>query len=158
MNSVLFLDIDGVMVLRISGYNGTLYDHEPFDKDCVKVLNNIIDKTDCEIIISSTWKHFFDLKQMQEIFSWNGVQKTPHGFTPNYKEKSEEEEPASIKCREIIGWLSNNNTDNKFNWCATDDWDLSFALQNFVGCRDNKKGLKYKGISEKIITYLKKEK
>ncbi len=154
MRCILFLDIDGVMVLENNSEG--IYDHSPFDKGCVKVLNDIIDKTSCEIIISSTWKHFFSLKEMQEIFSWNGVNKVPIGFTPNYDKKLEQdEEPDIIKCHEITQWLSKHGSNDTCRWCVTDDWDLSYALKNFVRCRDNKKGLKLKGVSEKIISYLK---
>lgn len=157
MKKILFLDIDGVMVPYGKNVSTDgLYDHTPFDRDCTKILNAVIDKTDCEIIISSTWKHFFDLRQIQEIFTWNGVKKTPSGFTPNYNENlAANEEPDTIKCKEILEWLSKFNPEGRFNWCAADDWDLSFALQNFVGCSDNTQGLKFKGVYEKIISYLK---
>ncbi|HXX05873.1 MAG TPA: HAD domain-containing protein [Candidatus Bathyarchaeia archaeon] len=154
MKSVLFLDIDGVMVpFGMVGRDEGIYDHDPFDKGCVKILNTIIDQTDCEIIISSTWKHFFDLKQIQEIFQWNGVIKAPIDVTPN-SEETIDEEPEDIKCHEISKWLSKNKTKISHGWCAIDDWDLSFGLQNFVLCHNSRKGLKTKGISEKIIFYL----
>ncbi len=157
MKSILFLDIDGVMVLFGKGgiHNG-IHDHDPFDKDCVQVLNKIIDETNCDIVISSTWKRDFDLKQIQEIFSWNGVKKIPIGFTPEIDEKLlQDKEFEVIKCREITKWLLENDPKARYKWCAVDDWDLSFELKNFVGCRDNKMGLKSKGISNKIILYLK---
>jgi hypothetical protein len=156
MKKILFLDIDGVMVpIGTGATNNGLYDHDPFDIDCVKELNTIIEKTDCEIIISSTRRHFFDFEQIQEIFSWNGVQKVPSDLTPNYESKfGPDEEWENIRCHEISGWLSNNDTNQELKWCAVDDMDLSLGLQNFVWCHP-KEGLKSKGVTGQIISHLK---
>lgn len=156
MKKILFLDIDGVMVpIGTGAKNNGLYDHDPFDKDCVSELNMIIEKTDCEIIISSTWRHFYEFEQIQEIFSWNGVQKIPSGLTPDYENKfGPDEEWEKIKCHEISGWLTDNDVNRELKWCATDDTDLSIGLQNFVRCLPEE-GLKSKGVTPQIISYLK---
>ena len=63
MKNILFLDFDGVLVTdRGQKYhleiNGTLRDDHGslFDPECVGCLKEIIDATDADIVISSTWK------------------------------------------------------------------------------------------------------
>jgi len=70
MKSVLFLDIDGVMVpFGMVGRDEGIYDHDPFDKGCVKILNTIIDQTDCEIIISQLGSTFLILNKSKRYSS-----------------------------------------------------------------------------------------
>ena len=61
-----------------------MHGHDPFHKQSVDALNHILSSTKCEIILTSGWRRFFDLEQMQEIFQWNSVQKVPIGFTQDY--------------------------------------------------------------------------
>ena len=64
---ILFCDIDGVILpfhnnnkrIEIPDFNSSF---ELFDSKCVKVLNEIIQETDCEIVISSDWRNHFNLE------------------------------------------------------------------------------------------------
>lgn len=153
---ILFLDIDGVMVLGKVRGNG-LHGHDPFDKLCVSALNRIIEMTECDIIITSTWKHFFDQIQMEEIFAWNGVRKVPIGFTqdrPNDPKSSQERQTEIDRGREILTWLKDHDGTGISSWCAVDDMDLGFVLDRFVRCTDLNHGLAYEGVPERVISSL----
>lgn len=53
MRKFLFLDIDGVM------NNSEMWNlpiEQQISEDKIKLLKNIIDATDCEIVLSSTWR------------------------------------------------------------------------------------------------------
>ncbi len=71
--NVLFLDHDGVICLpdqwgrRSEGSLEIDKYFDKFDKKSIKILNEIIEKTNCEIVISSDWRFHckIDLKTMQ---------------------------------------------------------------------------------------------
>jgi hypothetical protein len=92
---VIFLDIDGVLATQkeFEIPRGEFWELHPdakdlgipypWNKDCVDVLNEILDETNAVIVLSSDWKHHFNLKHMDAIFKWNGVKKSPIMFTDN---------------------------------------------------------------------------
>ena len=83
---VLFLDHDGVICLS-EEWGGRFkkkgFDSNPetpldirmdnFNTKAVKVLNNIIDITGCEIVVSSDWKLQGPLSQMIEMYITRGI-------------------------------------------------------------------------------------
>ena len=74
-NKYLFLDIDSVLVVseQYFGKYHKEYNAHPFDHKCVKVLNEIIERTNPIIILSSDWKLCFTIYQLNKIFEINGV-------------------------------------------------------------------------------------
>lgn len=156
---ILFLDIDEVMVLDPHKVKDPgLYGHDPFYKPSVDALNHIISSTNCETVISSGWRRFFDIEQIQEIFQWNRVQKVPIGFTQDYDGDEKQLPPGKeiemLRCREVLSWLRANDTNGRLSWCAVDDMDLSFGLDRFIRCPDNNFGLSCRGVPEKVIAAL----
>jgi Swiss Army Knife RNA repair-like protein len=156
---ILFLDIDGVMVLDPhKGQDEGIHGHDPFYKPSVESLNHIISATNCEIVMTSGWRRFFDLEQIREIFQWNGVQKTPIAFTQDYNGHEKQLPPGKeiemLRCGEIMSWLASHDAIGRFAWCAVDDMDLSFGLERFVRCSDNNFGLSYKGVANAVISIL----
>jgi len=53
----------------------------PFDSKCVKIFNEILKETDAEIVLSSDWKLYWTLIQLDTIFKNNGVKKSPIDIT-----------------------------------------------------------------------------
>lgn len=152
---ILFLDIDGVLLPyyknggRLIAFDSTL---EKFPMSCVKALNKIITETDCDIVISSDWRHHFTLDQLKIIFEINGILKFPIGVTGNIKTTATNLE--NSRNEEIHNWVNENKPDA---WCAIDDMNLeAFGLENFVHCkRAGKEGISQSGIAEKVIKKLK---
>lgn len=71
MQKLIFLDIDGVLC-NLEQWKSYLPDNEhPFDPKCVDMLNRIIDKTDAEIVISSSWRRN-DIEWIRKIFKMRG--------------------------------------------------------------------------------------
>jgi hypothetical protein len=84
--SVIFIDHDGVLALS-SQWGGRFkkkgFDSNPetpmdirmdsFDEKAVKVLNEIIELTGCEIVISSDWKKHGTLDDMKEMYKTRGI-------------------------------------------------------------------------------------
>jgi len=123
---------------------------DSFNAKAVKVLNEILEKTGAEIIVSSDWKLHCTLEQLQEMFLKYGVIKAPIATTPNHILKSMDE-LESTRVAEIEDWLSQNPQVDK--WVAIDDLDLS-ALGNFVHTKRMKEGLKQCGIKEQVLKLL----
>jgi hypothetical protein len=164
---VLFLDHDGVICLqdewggRFARYREGLDSaFDDFNLDAIKVLNEIIEATDCEIVVSSDWRHHCTLEQMQELYRVRGIKKSPISVTEYIPCSAVHLESARID--EISRWISDHAEVT--NWCAVDDMDLSkgtslfneqpIGLKNFVRTPNSKEGIKQTGKAAAIIQFL----
>lgn len=142
----LFMDHDGVLVMR-NQEDGELEDF--FDKKSIKILNEIIIESNCEIIISSDWRNHYTLKAMGDIYEDSGIIKKPIAYTPDlWTKNSDINDLEKIRSLEIETWLTRNNISN--NWCAVDDMEL--LLTNFVLINPNK-GLT-SSVKSKVLSFL----
>lgn len=190
---VIFLDHDGVICLSSNWGNRykkarqymiehNILEHDPsmlnsrkrpvlvrfddFDKKAIKVLNQILEETNAEIVVSSDWKLHANLEELGEYYESQGISKKPIAVTP----KLEDFDPESsglyawkgwlerARCLEIQQWLKENPVDA---WVAVDDLDMSNeylkpGLDNFVKTPRSNEGIKQSGISNKIISILNK--
>jgi len=176
----LFLDHDGVICLA-QQWGGRFkkpgFDSNPdtpmdirndnFDKKAVKVLNDIIQETGCEIITSTDWRRRSTLQQMQTMYVTRGI-KPPIDMTGIFSELLKQDKvPGHFEFTfdnsleierscEILHWLSEH--PEVTHWVAVDDLDLSlhdgWGLTNFVQTPRSREGIKQIGIKEKIIKHL----
>jgi len=171
---VIFLDNDGVMCLstewggrmkkikkwKLENPESEGYVNDPkipahikmdnFNAKAVKILNEVLELTDAEIVVSSDWKLHCTLGQLQDMFKVYGVSKSPIDFTPNVVLKTMSD-LESNRVTEIANWL--NNHPEVTHWVTIDDLDLS-ALPNFVHTKKMKEGIKQSGIKEQILKFL----
>ena len=105
MNKIIFLDFDGV--LNTEHYQGLLqYQGKPwqdehgafFDPNAVKQLKRIIDATDADIVVESSWK-YLGLDAMKKLWEVRNLPGTIIDITPSLLGKN--------KGVEIASWLSN---------------------------------------------------
>lgn len=178
---VIFLDHDGVICLADQWggrYKKKGFDSNPetpldirmdnFDRKAVKVLNSIIEKTGCEIVISSDWKMRGTLDQMREMYITRGI-KPPIDYTPDLKDCtvhgnnfiwSKDWDLEQIRSIEIKQYLHDH--PNITHWVSIDDLDMgkngeswkNWGLDNFVLTPKSREGIKQCGIKEKIIKFL----
>ena len=105
-----------------------------FDKSAVKNINDIISETDCEIVVSSDWKLWVDLSEMQRFYRRQGLIKVPIGYTPDKSSEIKSRDDLSrLRVEEIKEWLNDNKDIS--TWVAVDDLDLS-DLERFVFIED----------------------
>lgn len=177
---VLFLDHDGVICLydnwgrRIEGSGNWDTHFDKFDYKAICVLNEIISKTDCEIVVSSDWRFDCSLENMQNLYIERGVLKKPIAYTSLYGldvPKNFPWEPllesAQTRTLEILQFL--DVTKGITSWVAVDDLDMrkniisktkkestqrNWGLENFVWTPRSREGIKQVGVKEKIINYL----
>ena len=145
---ILFLDHQGVMHLK--KWTKKLPSLELFDSDSIFVLNQIIQETDCEIVVSSDWKLWTDLKGMQKFYTDQGILKAPISYTPKYEIYDIRILPEQ-RSREIKGWIDQNPVNK---WVSVDDLDMRPYLENFVFISDTSLGIKSEGVKDSIIGYL----
>ena len=177
---IIFLDHDGVICLsseygsrfKKKGYIGMNSDvisrFDNFNKKAIKVLNSIIEETDCEIVVSSDWRHWATLEEMGEYYIHQGILKKPIGFTGTklhsgakfFDARTDLEE---TRAHEIGVWLYEH--PEVTHWVVVDDLDMSarygdisgnlkWGLTNFVLTPKSSEGIKQSGIKEKILKFL----
>ena len=122
-----------------------------FDPDAVTALNDIIQRTGAEIVISSDWKRETTLSGMCEFYQRQGIKKMPLAYTdwlPGADTYHEQ------RAGEINAWLDQHPEIT--HWAAVDDLYMGTWLTNFVWAKDVHLGIKdivvQKQIIELIIT------
>jgi hypothetical protein len=153
---IIFLDIDGV--LYTSSYHEYLVlNRKPerdkygyiFDPNTVENFNEIIEKTEAKIVISSTWKRH-GLDKIRKIFNERGIKGEIIGLTPT----STIDDLFFCRGEEIEHWLSYNGLPEKF--VVIDDQSLGEGYDKWKGFFKTKfkDGITNK-IKNNIINYLK---
>ena len=185
---VIFLDHDGVICLSNNWGNRfkkqkdwggrklsmtTLempveYRFDNFDEKAVNVLNEILEETGAEIVVSSDWKRWATVEEMGEYYESKRIIKKPIAFTDSILYDDYEDFPWHRKCEleqtrslEIAQYLGLNTVIT--HWVAIDDLNMSlqsegdkeWGLKNFVLTPINNEGIKQTGIKDKILNFLK---
>mgnify|MGYP003664636450 CR=1 FL=1 len=173
MMKILFLDHDGVICLqkqwgsrfsKKSKKAGNKFDH--FCPKAIRVLNDIIKETDCEIVVSSDWRVMCSLQEMQVLYKSRGILKAPIDYTrvasdmePKiWKETKEYKDfyalAARVRETEINDFLKKYNKSIT-SWVAVDDLNMN-KLDSFVLAPNQTEGIKQIGLKDKIISALNK--
>lgn len=150
---VIFLDIDGPLATEGCWkktefkWGKNIY---RWNDNCVKILNEVLNETGAEIVLTSDWRLHFDMQILDEIFKWNNVIKSPiaitdrerHSFAYNLEKD---------RIHQIERFLKNNPI--KF-WVCVDDLNLkSDIVKNFVHV-DDEFGIAAEGVKNKLISFL----
>lgn len=189
---IIFLDNDGVICLSnnwgsrfkkesdFRGKNtienrkelpvGCRFDN--FDKKAIKVLNEIIEKTNANIVVSSDWRHHATLEELGEYYTSQGIIRKPVGVTKIFNECEildgfefikgyGLEQERSIEIKQFL--IDNPEITH---WVAVDDLNMGkqsilrnmgqreWGLKNFVHTPKSNEGIKQSGVKEKIISFL----
>ena len=193
---VLFLDHDGVICLssewggrykkqkkwggrKLSMSNEEVpleYRFDNFNKKAVKVLNEILEETNAEIVVSSDWKLHCNLEEMGEYYLSQGIIKKPMAFTPSLNDCNYDdtftwnktwdlEQSRSIEIKqylvdhpEITSWVAVDDLNmGKTGQYYGTEFEHDWGLDNFVYTPKDSEGIKQLGIKEKIIYILNYE-
>jgi len=199
---VLFLDNDGVICLsnnwgerakkwanfkRDNPDSDATFENKPiqcrfddFDDKAVNVLNEILEETGAEIVVSSDWRLYANLEELGDYYESQGIIKRPIAVTDQFKDVFPKEwnafrfraELELERSMEIGHWLENH--PEVTHWVAVDDLNMSpeflskyFSnseddaknpgLTNFVLTPRSREGIKQSGVKEKIIKFLRDE-
>jgi hypothetical protein len=146
---------------------------DDFDEKAVRILNQILEETGAEIVVSSDWKRWANVEEMGEYYESKGIIKKPIALTPDLGECTWENP-------ERESWVWSPRWDLEISrvveirqylydhpeithWVAVDDLDMgktdeswkNWGLDNFVLTPRSNEGIKQSGIKEKVIKYLK---
>ena len=192
---IIFLDHDGVICLssewggrfnkqkkwggrKLSMTNLEIpieYRFDNFKKKAIKILNEILEETGAEIVVSSDWKHWANVHEMGEYYESQGIIKKPIDFTPNLGECTnydketfpwsrqwDLEQTRSIEIKQYL-----QNHPEITHWVAIDDLNMGktgkvngmefeheWGLDNFVLTPNGNEGIKQSGIKEKTLQFL----
>ena len=194
---ILFLDNDGVICLsnnwgeRAKKWANFKRDNpdveftdrpvqcrfDDFDDKAVKVLNEILEETGADIVVSSDWRLHANLEELGEYYESQGIIKKPIAVTDQFQDLFPKEWNAFRfranleleRSMEINHWLENH--PEVTDWVAVDDLDMSIkflgdrfaaeddsdkkpGLTNFVLTPRSREGIKQSGVKEKIIEFL----
>ena len=140
-----------------------------FDKKAIKVLNEILEKTGAEIVVSSDWKRWANVEEMGDYYEKHGITKRPIDFTDTLLDGSRVTwhrnwDLEGTRSTEIQDWLSNH--PEVTHWVAIDDLDMGksglrysmefeheWGLDNFVLTPLNNEGIKQLGVKEKVLFF-----
>jgi len=194
---IIFLDHDGVLCLsnnwgsrrkKQAKWGGRKlsmslkeipleYRFDNFDKKAIDVLNEILETTGAEIVVSSDWKAWATVEQMGDYYEMQGIKKKPIAYTKNLGQCSFQDTKSFIwsvtydleQSRyveitqylmdhpEITHWVSIDDLhmgkhveNSKYGSFDRDDWGLT----NFVWTARPDEGIKQSGIKDKILKYL----
>jgi len=150
------------------------YRFDNFDRKAVKVLNEIIEKTDAEIVVSSDWRYYATLDELGDYYTSQGIIKRPIAVTSktedidpevwnkHFKHYAKIEEERAF---EITHYLSGYPSIT--HWVAVDDLNMGrfvksygytieyeWGLRNFVHTPKSREGIKQSGIKDKILKFL----
>jgi hypothetical protein len=105
----VFLDFDGVLRRSTSP-------HSRLDSDCVALLEEcVLRHPDVRVVIASTWRHAFSLKQLKALFSPAFADRIA-GITPDLSTETDEH----LRYAEIREYLSEAGVAGAA-WVAVDD-------------------------------------
>jgi len=156
----IYLDIDGVLATTQQFYSKKRHPEwncYRFDKKCVDVLNEILEKTNAFIILSSDWKYHYDLETMNKIFEWNGIIRPIKEFTPSLwgVKYMSLDELDQCRAHEILKHVHENKNEIAA-WVAIDDLNLHdlIANRNFVHTPRQNEGIKQTNIKTQILNRL----
>ena len=144
------------------------YRFDDFDSDAVKTLNDILEKTGAEIVISSDWRKWATVEEMGDYYTQQGIIKKPIGYTTSIIKgdkifsnwRTELEETRSY---EILQYLDEHPEIT--HWVAVDDLNMServdgdtneaiWGLKNFVWTPHEDEGIKNSIAIEGIFGFL----
>lgn len=133
MSRVIFLDIDGVLNAAFWNQNHQkeISDGHLIDRDKVKLLAQLIDRADAQIILHSGWRFWFDeekkplcteAERLVEMLAEEGL--VIAGFTPDLttEEIRRTKKFSLVKADEILLWLKMN--EDVEGWVVLDDLEL----------------------------------
>jgi len=146
------------------------YRFDNFDKKAIKILNNIIEKTGAEIVVSSDWKLHATLEELGDYYESQGIIKKPIAVTKNlgqcnwynnivwiWSPKWDLEMTRVIEIKqylhdhpEITHWVSIDDLDMGKSDEGWKDW----GLDNFVLTPKSNEGIKQSGVKDKVLAFL----
>jgi HAD domain in Swiss Army Knife RNA repair proteins len=121
---------------------------EPFDTDCVRVLNTILAATAADIVVTSDWKHSKNLAEIGDFYETQGVITRPIGCTASLR--TAHDTLHQQRAAEIVHWVKTYHGIH--SWIAVDD--LHMQLAHFAWAQDPHAAICAPKLADRIISTL----
>jgi hypothetical protein len=135
---LIFLDIDGVLNHQLfyekyykDGKNNTGVEHplDDLDPSRIEFLNQLIADTDAKVVISSTWRRYHTVEQLQGYLEARGFKGEIIGLTPvlnigGHSPGKDSYTPSIPRGVEIYCYLKDNQEENRSYIILDDDSDM----------------------------------
>ena len=146
---------------------------DDFDKKAVKILNEILEETGAEIVVSSDWKLHATLEELCDYYESQGIIKRPIAVTTNLGQCTWYNDQVWVwsprwnlemtRVIEITQYLHDH--PEVTHWVAVDDLNMgkngedwkNWGIDNFVLTPKSSEGIKQLSIKEKILKFLRDE-
>ena len=168
MEKIIFLDFDGVLntehYQRLLSYQGKAWKDEYgafFDPEAVLQLRRIVDATNADVVIESSWK-YLGLAAMQEMWKERDLPGKVIGITDSTASDKwllnanlDDIDPAMGHCKgiEIASWLA-DNTRNGVIYVIIDDEYVCLESQVCYFVLTNPHDGITKDIADRVIAIL----
>ena len=170
---ILFLDIDGVIntvgaecgfrecygvteeKIFTTKVNSRVLLAQTFDPAALWYLRDIVEKTGCKIVISSTWRHGETLESMKGWFNCPVIKEAIIDKTPSFSSLSHPElkdRRGYVQRGEEIKWWVDQHPEITAYAVLDDDSDMDVVYKNFFET-DSYDGLR-RDIASKVIQHL----
>lgn len=152
---VLFLDIDGVVNKQDNFKHSKGTTPYPVDSYCAFLVARIVSATDCQVVLSSSWRNYPDAVKIVSSSIVPLLSSTPnlyYDYDPPIIARGREWNKA-IRGDEINKWLDDHHTVKKY---AILDDDEDFHDNQPLFQTNFKEGLTDE-IARKVIEYLNEE-
>lgn len=110
---VLFLDIDGVLNCGAT-FEGK-HRCDVIDRDMVQEINRVIQATDCNVVISSSWRLAWPMGELKARLRQEGMIDRVIDKTPMLRRRDDE----------ILAWLKEHPEVTRFAVVDDDSFDLT---------------------------------
>jgi hypothetical protein len=146
---------------------------DDFDKKAVKILNEILEETGAEIVVSSDWKLHATLEELGDYYESQGIIKRPIAVTTNLGQCTWYNDQVWVwsprwnlemtRVIEITQYLHDH--PEVTHWVAVDDLNMgkngedwkNWGIDNFVLTPKSSEGIKQLSVKEKILKFLRDE-
>jgi hypothetical protein len=163
---IIFLDIDGVLNSATDFREAGYYDKSPNKTEVISpgklyILEEIVRSTDAKIVISSTWRELYSLKELHTLFmdrGWKLPVTTIIGKTEEDGGRRLHHGAISTRSSNISKWL--DSKDNVSNYVILDDVeakDFEDRHQDHLVITDVYNGINFRDM-EKAIDILGRNK
>jgi hypothetical protein len=155
-HKVCFLDFDGVVARAISGASA----HERLVPEWIARLSKLVERTDCRVVVSSTWrqnpqtKEGFTVSQLTAALRARGFTGTVFDITPMHEDVTYAEDIARVRGGEILAWLRAQK-QKPTSFVALDDVRLLGPIAPYVVQTNEYRGLSDADV-ERAVTMLAK--
>jgi len=129
---------------EFAGTNKTYF--SDFDPAAVRTLNQILDQTGAEIVVSSDWKLKISIEGMCEFYQNQGIKKMPVDYTAWLPGASTYHEQ---RAGEINAWLAQHPETTQ--WAAVDDLYMGTWLTNFVWAKNVHVGINDTIVQQQLL-------